>query len=157
MKRLICLILFLVFSLTGCAKPQEDTCQFYYLRTAETIRYGQEDALIAPVSREITGQDSSLDYLLQLYLDGPSESNFISPFPRSTYLLSILWEEDTLVLVVSREFSTLEEMDLTLAGACLAATCHKLAGAEQIQVRSGDNVYEFDLHNFAFLDGSTDQ
>lgn len=156
MKKLICFFLVsaLVLSLWGCTQPEENTCTFYYLRTGDTIAYGREDALIAPVSRELAGQNADLNYLLQLYLEGPVEDTFQSPIPRGTYLLSSLWDGDTLVLVLSREFSTLDHMQLTLAGACLAATCHALAGAEKIQVRSGEAVYEFDLKNYSFLDTS---
>ena len=158
MKRMILLLAAaLLLSLTGCSKPEENTCLFYYLRTDDTIQYGQEDALIAPVSRTIAGQDAGLNYLIQLYLEGPSEEGYRSPIPKGTYLLSTLWEEDTLVLVFSREFSQLDNMNLTLAGACLSATCHDLAGAEHIQVRSGDNIYDFYLNNYTFLDGSTGQ
>ena len=156
MKKL--LVLFLVLALVlpfcGCSEPQDNTCSFYYLRTQDTIAYGREDALIAPVSRELTGQNAELNYLLQLYLDGPVEEEYKSPIPRNTYLLSSLWYEDTLVLVLSREFSALDNMQLTLAGACLTATCHDLTGAEKVQVRSGESIYEFDLNNYSFLDAS---
>ena len=159
MKKLICffLVSVLVLSLWGCTQPEENTCAFYYLRSSDTISYGQEDALIAPVFRELSGHSQELDYLLQLYLEGPADENFRSPIPKGTYLLKYLWEEDTLVLVFSREFSELDHMSLTLAGACLTATCHDLTGAEKIQVRSGDFVFEFDLSNYAFLDVSTGQ
>ena len=151
------MILFLLLSICGCAQTDENERSFYYLRTAETIRYGQSDAIIAPVSRNITGEDASLDYLLQLYLKGPTEEGYVSPIPKGTYLLSSLWNEDTLVLVLSREFSTLDGIGLTLAGACLTATCHDLTGAEAIEVRSADEIYKFNLTDYAFLDGSTGQ
>ena len=156
MKKLICffLALSLVLLFCGCAESEDNTCSFYYLRTQDTIAYGREDALIAPVSRELTGQNAELNYILQLYLDGPVEEEYWSPIPRNTYLLSSLWYEDTLVLVLSREFSALDNMQLTLAGACLTATCHDLTGAEKVQVRSGESIYEFDLNNYSFLDSS---
>lgn len=154
MKRLTCLLLALLMlsSLAGCTQPPETVCDFYYLRASDTISHGSEDALIAPVTRELSGQNAELNYLLQLYLDGPVEEGYRSPIPRNTYLLSSLWDGDTLVIVLSREFSTLDNMQLTLAGACLAATCYDLVGAEKIQVRSGESVYEFDLSNYSFLD-----
>ena len=157
MKRWILFLCALsLLCLTGCSQQEESRFDFYYLRTSDTIRYGQEDALIAPVSRDITGQDPGLDYLLQLYLESPAPEGYHLPIPNGTYLLSTLWEEDTLVIVLSREFSTLDKMELTLAGACLSATCHNIAGTERIEVRSGDTVYEFDLQNFTFLDASTE-
>lgn len=159
MKRLIlCLICFaLLLSLAACVNPEENSCNFYYLRTGENIRYGLEDGFIAPVNREISGHNAELIYLLQLYLEGPVEEGYLSPIPNGTYLLSTLWEENTLVLVLSREFSTADNMTLTLCGACLAATCHNLTGAERIEVRSGDAVYHFALSDYTFVDNSTGQ
>ena len=159
MKRwILCLMaLSLLLCLTGCSGQEENTCNFYYLRSGENIRYGQEDGLIAPVNREISGRNAELNYLLQLYLEGPVEEGYLSPIPRGTYLLSTLWNEDTLVLVLSREFSTANNITLTLCGACLTATCHNLTGAERIEVRSGDAVYYFALSDYTFVDNSNGQ
>ena len=156
MKRtlIILLILCLLLSLCACGSDQDNSVRFYYLRTSDTILYGQADALVAPVDRKISAQDAQLAYILQLYLDGPAEENYENPFPQGTYLLSTLWAEDTLVLVLSREFSSLEGIRLSLSGACLAATCHDLTGAEKIQVRSGEHIYDFSIHDFTFLDSS---
>lgn len=156
MKRLIPLLLSLVLllSLAGCADTEENTHTFYYLRTRETLNHGAEDALIAPVEREISVEDPQLSYLLQLYLDGPSRENYYSPIPKGTYLLSTLWEGDTLIIVLSREFATLDNVHLTLAGACLTATCHSLTGAESIRVLSNEQTYDFALSDFTVLDDS---
>lgn len=159
MKRLIlCLICFALFlSLAACTADDSNRYTFYYLRTEETIRYGYEDALVAPVTREISGQSPGLSYLLQRYLDGPVEEGYRSPFPKGTYLLSTLKVDGTLVLVLSREFSTANGITLTLCGACLTATCYDLTGAEQIEVHSGDAVYNFALNDYNFIDNSTGQ
>lgn len=145
----LCLLLFF----SGCAPDKEEPPRFYYLRTEETILYGDMDALIAPVSRDIS-RDMDLERILQLYLDGPMEEDFRNPIPKGTYLLSIIPREDRLDIVLSREFSTLDGIQLTLAGACLSATCHDLTGFEKIQVRSADSIYDFDLNSFIFLDDS---
>ena len=154
MKRLILLltILGVLFSCTACGTQEESNCSFYYLRSDSTIQYGHTDALIAPVERELSVQNVPAEDLLQLYLDGSSDESFRTPFPKGTYLLSIIPKETLLVVVLSREFSTLDGIQLSLAGACLAATCHNLTGYEAIQVRSGENVYDFDLRDFVFLD-----
>jgi spore germination protein GerM len=156
MKQLTCLILILSLFLTfaGCVGETEDPPKFYYLRTEETILYGEEQGFIAPVVREFS-RDVALDTALQLYLDGPSEEGYYNPIPKGTYLLSTIPREDRMVIVLSREFSTLDGIHLTLAGACLAATCHDLTGMEKIQVRSADNIYDFDFNSFVFLDDST--
>lgn len=152
---LLALALCLLFTCIGCGNEQESNYKFYYVRTPETIAYGQADALIAPVPQEIASPDAELNYLIQLYLNGPQDSHFQNPIPKGTYLLSTILREDMLVLVLSREFSTLEGIQLTLAGACLTATCHELTGRAKIQVISGGESYDFDLTSYTFLDDST--
>ena len=154
MKRILILFLILcpLLSFTACTQPAENTCTFYYLRPQENIQYGQADALVAPVTREIANEE--LEYLLQLYLDGPQDEHYVSPIPNGTMLLGILWEEDILVLELSAEFSNLDGIRLTLAGACLTATCHALTETQAIQVRSGEQTYDFQLSEFTFLDDS---
>ena len=158
MKRVIFLLLLLILTLTclGCQGEESPEHAFYYLRTDDTIAYGQEDALITAHFPELDS-DVELDTVLQLYLDGHMGENMRSPFPRGTYLLNVTAEDDTLQLILSREFSTLDSIQLTLAGACLAATCHDLTGFEKIQVESGEKVYNFDISSFIFLDSGMEQ
>lgn len=155
MKRLlaILLILSLFFSCTACVKDKEDEILFYYLRTPDTIAYGEPDALVAPVAMDIS-QDLPLEDALQLYLNGPMDETLLNPIPKSTYLLSTIERKDMLVLVMSEEFSSLDGISLTLAGACLAATCRELTGQGRIQICSGENIYDFDASNIVFLDDS---
>ena len=142
-----------MLSCAACAGEHAEQPAFYYLRSEDTITYGQPDSLIVPVPQEFP-EEMNLDLLLQQYLNGPIEENLRNPIPKGTYLLSTICQEDTLVLVLSREFSTLDGIQLTLVGACLSATCNDLTGAERIQVRSGDKTYDFDLNSFIFLDTS---
>ena len=63
---IVCLVIFtLLLSLTGCQDSEENIYSFYYVRTADSIMFGQSDALIAPVNRTFSGQHSDLSYLLQ--------------------------------------------------------------------------------------------
>ena len=158
MKRFIFLLLVLSLTLCcmGCRTETESQYAFYYLRTDNTIAYGQDDSLIAPSFQDLDS-DVDLETILQLYLDGHLGENMRSPFPRGTYLLSVSTEADTLKLILSREFSTLDGIQLTLAGACLTATCRDLAGVDQIQIRSGEKIYDFDINSFIFLDTSMEQ
>ena len=158
MKRMILLLLLLSLTLScmGCHADTGSQVTFYYLRTDSTIAYGQEDALMTAHFPELD-TDLELETMLQLYLDGHMGENMRSPFPRGTYLLRVGVENDTLKLILSREFSTLDGIQLTLAGACLAATCRDLAGCEKVQVRSGEKIYDFNINNFIFLDSSLEQ
>ena len=158
MKRIVHLLLLLSLTLScmGCHEETESQYAFYYLRTDSTIAYGQEDALITAHFQDLSA-DMDLDTILQLYLDGHLGENMRSPFPGGTYLLSVTAENDTLKLILSREFSALDGIHLTLAGACLTATCRDLTGFEKIQVHSGEKVYNFDTSSFILLDSSPEQ
>ena len=116
MKRMILFLLILgtMLTLTACQEETARQQSFYYLRTEDTIAYGREDALIVAVPQEFS-PETELEILLQLYLDGPVDEDHRNPFPRRTYLLSTIEHGDTLLVVLSREFSTLDGMQLTLA------------------------------------------
>ena len=158
MKRIILFLLLLSLTLSclGCQGGTDAEHAFYYLRTENSIAYGKEDALIAAESQDL-GQDMDLEDILRLYLNGPAEEKLRSPFPKETQLLSVAEESETLTLVLSLEFSTLDGIQLTLAGACLTATCHDLTGIETIRVCSGENTYDFALSSFVLLDSSPEQ
>lgn len=142
----------LLLSLCGCRDTGENSHSFYYLRSSDTIVFGQSDAFVAPVVREISGHSSDLNYLMKLYFEGPMEEEFYSPFPQGTRLIRARLDGNLLLLEVSDHFAALENIRLTLAGACLTATCHELAGAETVQVVCGEKSYQFHLSDYTFLD-----
>ena len=146
------LILILLFSMTGCEKQTDGGCRFYYLRTDDMIVFGQADAVVAPVIREITAQDAGILYLMQRYFEGPSEEGFYSPFPPGTQIIAAQIEGNLLILEVSDQFSQLENIRMTLAGACLTATCHELGGFDSVRVISGEESYEFYHSDYTFFD-----
>ena len=145
-------VVLLLLSFTGCRKNQQPRYAFYYLRTADTIAFGQSDAVVAPVIREISGQSSDLTYLMRLYFDGPASENFQSPFPQGTQVLNATLEGDLLILEVSTQFSSLENIQLTMAGACLTATGYALTGAQSVQVDCEEETYLFHRSDYTFLD-----
>ncbi len=152
-KTIVCLAaLLLLLSLTACRKTEERSYNLYYLRSSDTVLFGEADAIVAPVKRQISGQSAGLTYLMQLYFEGPTEEGFHSPFPQGTRLIHAQLEDNLLVLEVTAQFSQLENIRLTLAGACLAATCHELTGAETVQVICGEETYHFNRSDYTFLD-----
>ncbi len=150
MKKLLCLLL-LCFLLLGCT-AQPEGYSFYYPRTQDTMVYGTDTSLIGPAYREVSDTAPTLADLLQLYLDGPTESGFSNPFPKGIQLLRAYRDQNTLILELSLEFSQLEGIRQTLAKACIAATCRELADVENFLILSAEESYAFSIQDFAFLD-----
>ena len=134
MKRLIPLLL-AVFLLAGCAQTM-DAGRFYYARYEDSYVYGQENAVIAPEYRDVTGHDGDLEYLLTLYFHGPTMESLRSPFPSGISLRSVSRSGSTLFIELSSSLTLLNGTDLTLACACLAQTCFALSDAEAVTISS---------------------
>lgn len=137
MKRITALFLSLIILLGLCACQYQDSdiiepVEFYYQRT-EFI-YGGTDGVIVPETREASGHAGDLSYLLTLYLRGPLDASLEAPFPTSCKLLGFNLEGKTISLTLDSTFASLENMELTLACACLAKTCFALADVTQVQI-----------------------
>ena len=152
MKRIFSLILclLLVFCLAGCQK--KESVQFYYLRSE--VQYGLADGVIASESREISLEGTSLEYLLKLYLEGPVSQELRSPFPAGTALVSLSRNDTQLTVTLSEVFSRLENVNYTVACACVASTGFSLTDAESVTILSGDTVITLTRNNVSFWDES---
>ncbi len=152
------LVVLILVALAGCGSSLKEPVSFYYLRTAETIQYGAEDGMIASEEREASGHIEDLQYLLSLYLAGPLDLGLESPFPAGIKMDHLVIHRDSLVIVLSEDFSGLSGMDLTAACACLTATCFSLTDADEITIISpecGENDgvnLTFDRQSFALVD-----
>lgn len=133
---LLCILL--TIPLLGCSS-EEESILFYYTR-AEFL-YGAEDAVIAQEIREAPGHEEDLDYLLNLYLEGPLNQNFTSPFPKGTVLQGFTYSDATMYVTLSEEFAQLEGMDHTIAAACMAYTCFHLTAAEKVVIKCNSEEY----------------
>lgn len=148
------LLLAMLFTLCSCAS-QAESIRFYYLR--EEFVPGTSDGVIAQESREVTA-DRGLNYVLRLYLEGPISELYASPFPEGLFLISTQQEGDTLNVILSAEFSSLEGMDLTLAAGCLATTCFELTDAQQVTIfcdAENENPITLTRDSFLLLDEVT--
>ena len=141
MKRLTALLLAILtlLSLWGCEQAQEIVCpvSFHYLRAPLSngeIAHGSADSVIAPEIREGDGRD--ILYLLDIYLLGPLDRDFRSPFPVGTTLEDFSMEDGTANLLLSDELGKLSGIDLTLACGCLTLTVMDLTGAETVTIRA---------------------
>ncbi len=140
MKRILSALLCLLLMLPclGCSNG-EKSILFYYTR-AEFL-YGTQDAVIAQEVREAPGHEDDLDYLLNLYLEGPLNQNFISPYPEGTAFQGFTYSDATMYVTLSQEFAQLEGMDHTIAAACMAYTCFQLTAAEKVVIKCNSEKY----------------
>ncbi|MBQ7801541.1 MAG: GerMN domain-containing protein [Oscillospiraceae bacterium] len=155
MKRFLsaALLLLTLHGLCGChfLRDSGDTVSFYYRRQPEAISHGQEDGVIAPETREISGGRDNLKYLLALYFRGPMDTSLTSPFPAGTNLADLRWEDATLVLTLNSAPEQLADMDLTIACTCLAKTCFGLSEAEQILIETSEGAPGITMTRDSFL------
>lgn len=140
MKRAICLMLsvLLLGGLFGCHYGKSgdilEPVEFFYPRHSDSFVYGAEDGFIAAEIREASGHTGDLNYLLSIYLRGPLDSGLRSPFPAGCKLEDVRTGGNTLCIVLSSEFLTLENLELTLACASLAKTGLSLTGLERVRI-----------------------
>lgn len=145
MRKTICILLCAAFMLTllSC-KEQADTIRepasFYYrtpLSQYETAR-----TVIAPETREIISCDKDIHKILDLYLSGPTSDSLRSPFPVNTTLVSVLQEDNKVIIVLSSEFSALTGYDLNIACACICLTIFHLTSYDDVSIRAGDSLLD---------------
>lgn len=131
MKRIICLIICLSLLLCGCTTAEfTDPGTFYYYRT-ET-GYNNEDGVLAPELRELTGIRNDLGAMMELYCGGPLEPGLQNPLPSDTELLSFRMDGNALTLCFNSAPAQLSGIELTVAAGCLARTFLPLTGAETL-------------------------
>lgn len=138
MKRTICLALTVVFllSLTACdssASTSPDETVFFYYCT-DPLRYDGNSSVISAEARNCTGYVNSLEFLLNLYLAGPVERGFKSPFPEGLYAESITLSSNRVSITLSSITSELKGLDLTLACVCLSKTVQELADVDTVYI-----------------------
>lgn len=165
MKRLISILIAvcLIISMSSCTQGDEiaSPVHYYYLRTEFT--YGASDSVIAAEVRESAGFENNYEALLDFYLSGPVNTEFLSPFPASTKLHSLSWENGVLCLTLSDSFAQLTGLDLSLACACLGKTCMELTGAEEVVLRAqtqqldGEDTIIITADSFVLLDEEAEE
>ena len=153
MKRLFCLILSLLFLLSGCALSQlREPVTFYYPRVS--FRYGTADGVIAQEQREGAGHTGDLSYLLSLYLMGPADEDLRSPLPKGVLLMSSSVKDGEIKLTLSDSSRLMTESDFSLASACLALTAMEITGLDTVTIESGDRSATLKAGNLTLYDDS---
>lgn len=143
MKRLICalMIICLFLSMAGCSisgSRFKEPVRFYYPRHKSGYLYGEADSVIVAEEREAAGHTGHLEYLLTMYLSGSLDEMLASPFPAGTKLLSVAWDESTLLIELSEPSHAMTEHEFSLGCTCLTLTCLELTDATEVTVTSAD-------------------
>lgn len=163
MKRLICLclVLFLLSTLSGCNNQEEKqpnpTVNFYYCNVSAIQE--TNTSFVAAEKRTLEGHVNSLEFLIDLYLDGPISTALSTPFPEGLKSESITISNNRVQITLNSRLSELKGIDFTVACVCLAKTAQELAQAEYVYI-SYENSTSGRRHTVsigpdAFLDDST--
>ena len=134
------LILALLLSLLGCSFGNDGILEpvtFYYTRDMqdpETFITDSQDGFFVSEIREASGHTGDLYYLLSLYLQGPLDDDLHSPFPSGCRILTVYQKENAVHVQLSEAFSSLQNLELTVASACIARTCMELTGMQEVHI-----------------------
>lgn len=137
MKRTVTfmLVLFILLSFTACSSSADDLerpVAFYYCNNLES-EDDFENVFIMEL-HEGVGYEDNRPALLSLYLAGPVNERYISPFPSGLKIISIKKENTNIQVVLSDEISELTGLDLILACTCLSKTIFGLYPCDRVTI-----------------------
>lgn len=147
MKRTLILLLVYMLLLSGCQKKEVAT--FYYCQ-ADYV-YSSSQSIIAGESRDISSHSGDLNFLIPLYLMGPSEKEYVSAFPTDVKLLSVKTQDDALYIELS-QILNISEAEYVLACACMAMTCMEVTGVQSVTISSAGHSVTIDTSNLTLYD-----
>lgn len=138
MKQLFCFLLALIILLPlfGCSvnTTQNFTAPFAFYYCTKSLSYDTPSGVVAYEMREGSGYENDPAALLELYLQGPVSTQLTSPFPTNVKITHYLATEDRVQIVLSKEFSSLQGIDLTLAATCLAQTIFEMIDTDTVHI-----------------------
>lgn len=140
MKKIILFLILLSIAIpfSGCGYTQSETVSFFYPRAS--YFYDRPDGIISTEERDASGHTEDTQYLLLLYLMGPSNQNLVSAFPSNTRLISGSINGNRMLVNLSDSSDSLSDAEYSLACTCLALTCMKATGTEEIIITSGSRT-----------------
>ena len=139
MKRILVLSLVLCLFLSGCSSLGErikEPVTFYYPRNEYS--YYSSDGVITSEEREASGHRNDLNYLLALYLMGPTTKGLSFSFPPTTKIFGLSATESEIIMQITNYDSTMSDVNFSLACACISMTCFDLTDCELVTVKSGN-------------------
>jgi hypothetical protein len=135
-------ILLLCLFITACGHTQPDPSgvRFYYNQA--DVAYDSNDGLIGYQPIANTAPASDWVQLLEDYLRGPTDSQFVSPFPAGTHLVYFTVSQDTAQAVLSHDFADIAGADLTIACACFALTVQSITHCSVVEISAVDALLD---------------
>lgn len=135
MKRFVCMILLCALIFAGCLQQSESfytkPVHFYYPRISFDLTSGTQ--VLSYELRE--GKDfSSEKELLEHYFEGPSNSNFYSPFPVGGDVLDYSVSDGCIYLYLNHNFNELIGLSFTIASSCIAMTILSYTGCDSVEI-----------------------
>ncbi len=127
----------LVFS--GCGirvQPKYENTSFYYY--SDATEYNSEYGPFALEYRRIDITPENIVSAIDLYLQGPLEDSFTSPFPDGVTVVDFNLSDRTVNITLSRHFARLTGIDLTVACSCLTLTLTELLDADRVVISALD-------------------
>ena len=134
MKRLFISFVILCVILCGCssaANKLTEPVKFYY--RVSTVSFNTDSGVIAGETREGVHFQNTLE-LLAAYLRGPVTDNLTCPFPSDVTVISVDTVNATCTVTLSKDFSALSGLDLTIACNCLGMTLLEHTGVNTVEI-----------------------
>lgn len=139
MKRLICMALACGMLLSGCTlstSSDAGTYQFYYQSVASANNIIASSVLASEKRKADLSEDTPIQDLVALYLEGPKSDKLLSPFPKDTIVLSCLNYNGDVTLELGGSYRNMDGVAKTIAQACLVNTISQLDGVQTVTVRN---------------------
>jgi hypothetical protein len=142
MKKNICFLLILSLCLSGCTLGMDrwkEPVTFYYLRdhsNADNYSVFFGEGTIGSETREGSGHRNDLRYLITIYLQGPMDPQLRTLFPAGCQVTKIHLEDRQLTVSLNAVLSQLNDMEMTIASACLSKTCMGLADVDTVHIEA---------------------
>ena len=132
MKAIIAVILLVSILLSACSATEtEKAVEFYYPR----VNYTQ-NSIDSVIAAEMCSNEalSTIEQLLNRYLQGPQDPLLRNPFPDATTVITVYVMGNVTLLTVSDNFSQLEGLDLVMACSSLSRTVSGMTGTPIVQI-----------------------
>ena len=135
MKRAICLVILLTLILCGCSA--KNNVPFYYCRS--DFQNVPVESIFDIEKRDISGHEYQLNFLISLYLMGPSNADYVNPFPSDVQLEGTHVNGNCLTVNLT-SMDRVSDSRFSIASACLALTCFEISRYETVTIVSGSRT-----------------